>query len=199
MKASTNPRKARIAVWAIPLAGMALAPPSIAAVPDSITSRTTAIAIVEVSLADRTITLRAGDEVLGTWPIASSEPGHPTPPGNFQIRRIVWNPGQTPPVANDSSTTRPATHDRANPAGAVKIYFREPAYYIHGTDDNGSIGLAASHGCIRMRDEDAIALATLVMEHGGEPRSPNWFQRVLNRVTQSREIRLSTPVRILIS
>lgn len=180
-------------------ANMVSAPPVIATVQDTIARQAPAIAIVEVSLADRTITISAGDDILGTWPIITGGSGHPTPSGNFQIRRIVWNPGQTPPGVNDTTATRPEPDDLDNPTGTVKIYFREPAYYIHGTSDDGSIGRASSHGCIRMRDEDAIALATLVMERGGEPRSPNWFQRVLNRVTQTREIRLSTPVRILIS
>ncbi|HEY1052804.1 MAG TPA: L,D-transpeptidase [Prosthecobacter sp.] len=30
--------------------------------------------------------------------------------------------------------------------------------YIHGTNDEASIGRAASHGCVRMRNRDVIAL-----------------------------------------
>ncbi len=192
MKASISPRIAGIAVMAMLPANMALTPPPIA-------RHAPAIAIVEVSLADRTITLTSGDDILGSWPIIAGGSGHPTPSGNFQIRRIVWNPEQAPVGVNDTTTARTRPENNNGPAGTVKIYFREPAYYIHGPRDDGAIGRASSHGCIRMHDEDAIALATLVMELGGEPRSPNWFQRVLNRVTQTREIRLSTPVRILIS
>ena len=69
--------------------------------------------------------------------------------------------------------------------GRVKIFFAEPDYYIHGTEAEESLGTAASHGCLRMSNDDVIELARLVMEHGGEARSPNWFRRILNRVTDT--------------
>jgi lipoprotein-anchoring transpeptidase ErfK/SrfK len=49
----------------------------------------------------------------------------------------------------------------------VKIYFREPWYYIHGTNDPGSIGTAASRGCLRMRASEAKELARLIERSGG--------------------------------
>jgi lipoprotein-anchoring transpeptidase ErfK/SrfK len=48
----------------------------------------------------------------------------------------------------------------------VKIYFKAPYYYIHGTNSPGSIGSAASHGCLRMRTKDAKALARRISKHG---------------------------------
>jgi murein L,D-transpeptidase YcbB/YkuD len=80
----------------------------------------------------------------------------------------------------------------------VKIFFAEPDYFIHGTEDEESIGRAASHGCIRMRNEDAIALARLVMEQAGDARPPAWYRRVLNRVTRTEEVRLPRPIPIRI-
>ena len=52
----------------------------------------------------------------------------------------------------------------------VKIYFQAPYYYIHGTNDPGSIGEAASHGCIRMAPDDAINLAHRIQDAGGTAR-----------------------------
>jgi lipoprotein-anchoring transpeptidase ErfK/SrfK len=49
----------------------------------------------------------------------------------------------------------------------VKIYFNPPYYFIHGTNDPGSIGEAASHGCIRMTEDDAVSLARRIQEAGG--------------------------------
>jgi lipoprotein-anchoring transpeptidase ErfK/SrfK len=49
----------------------------------------------------------------------------------------------------------------------VKIYFRAPDYYIHGTNNPGSIGSAASHGCLRMTEGDAKALARRIQKAGG--------------------------------
>ena len=55
--------------------------------------------------------------------------------------------------------------DPRNPMQGVKIYFREPWYFIHGTNKPGSIGSAASHGCLRMRTKDAKALARMISKH----------------------------------
>src|SRR2546430_13620071 len=38
----------------------------------------------------------------------------------------------------------------ANPMKVVKIFFKEPDYYIHGTGDINSLGKAESHGCLRI-------------------------------------------------
>jgi lipoprotein-anchoring transpeptidase ErfK/SrfK len=51
----------------------------------------------------------------------------------------------------------------------VKIYFREPAYFIHGTNDPGSIGRAASHGCLRMQVGAAKSLARRIQKYGSVP------------------------------
>ena len=41
---------------------------------------------------------------------------------------------------------------------------RERYIYIHGTNEEGLIGLPASHGCVRMRNRDVIELFELVGE-----------------------------------
>jgi hypothetical protein len=48
-----------------------------------------------------------------------------------------------------------------NVLGAYRLNFGE-GYGIHGTDQPRSIGQAASHGCIRMRNEDISRLVALV-------------------------------------
>ncbi|MBV9773802.1 MAG: L,D-transpeptidase [Gemmatimonadetes bacterium] len=39
--------------------------------------------------------------------------------------------------------------------GAAKLEMYD-GYYFHGTDDESSIGQAASHGCIRMHKKDIL-------------------------------------------
>jgi murein L,D-transpeptidase YcbB/YkuD len=80
--------------------------------------------------------------------------------------------------------------------GRVKIFFSDPDYYIHGTSDEGSLGRAASHGCIRMSNADVVEVARLVMEYGGQTRPPSWFRRIINRVTDTQEVRLTSAVPI---
>jgi lipoprotein-anchoring transpeptidase ErfK/SrfK len=92
---------------------------------------------------------------------------HPTPTGRFRTGRIDWNPRWVPPPSEWARKFKPrAPGDPRNPMQGVKIYFREPWYFIHGTNDPGSIGTAASHGCIRMRTKDAKSLARRISKHG---------------------------------
>jgi murein L,D-transpeptidase YcbB/YkuD len=62
----------------------------------------------------------------------------------------------------------------------VKIFFQEPDYYIHGTDDEDSLGGRASHGCIRMSESDVAELARYLMEHTGVKQSDAWYQKVIS-------------------
>jgi lipoprotein-anchoring transpeptidase ErfK/SrfK len=180
-------------------AALAGAPTADAAPVRAFAAEPAAAVQLEVSLGDRTLQLRLGDEVVATYDVAVGKEGHRTPTGTFHIRRIIWNPSWTPPNASWARGRKPrGPGDPRNPMGRVKIFFAEPDYYIHGTDDESSIGTAASHGCIRMRNDDAIELARLLMEHAGETRPPAWYQRVLNRVTRTEEVRLTNPLPVRI-
>lgn len=48
------------------------------------------------------------------------------------------------------------------PFGAFWMGLSKPHYGIHGTNDPSSIGHMVSHGCIRMYNEDVLALAAIV-------------------------------------
>ena len=49
-----------------------------------------------------------------------------------------------------------------NPVGLVWIDLTEPTYGIHGTPGPSDIGKTQSHGCIRLTNWDAVALAGMV-------------------------------------
>ncbi len=154
-----------------------------------------ATARIEVDLSDRSLQLLVGDEVVAAYTVAVGKANHETPTGDFQVRRLIWNPSWTPPDsewARDKEPTPPG--DPNNPMGRVKIFFSEPDYYIHGTEAEESLGSAASHGCLRMSNAEVIELARAVMEHGGETRPAGWFQRILNRFRDTEEVRLAEPL-----
>jgi len=154
---------------------------------------------IEVSLEGRRLYVYEGEEEIGSFAVAVGQSEHPTPRGEFSIRRVIWNPRWVPPKAGWArGKTAKEPGDPDNPMGRVKMFFQEPDYYIHGTNAQESLGTAASHGCIRMANEDIVELAKLVMEHGGEPREPGWFRRVLNRVRNTSEVRLGNPVPVVI-
>src|ERR1051325_4235047 len=48
-------------------------------------------------LSSRTLTVMGANGVIKTFTVAVGSPKYPTPPGNYTIRKIVWNPSWTPP------------------------------------------------------------------------------------------------------
>lgn len=155
---------------------------------------------LEVDLATRQLNVIEDGQVVASYPVAIGKPSYPTPKGSFSIRRIIWNPRWVPPDspwANKKQPTGPG--DPNNPMGKVKIFFSEPDYYIHGTKFVDSLGEAESHGCLRMRNDDVIALASRVMAAGGKPVEESWIRRMVNRIRSTQEVRLSRAVPIAIT
>ena len=124
---------------------------------------------LDADLGDRVLKIVQDNHVVKTYAIAVGRPGHPTPTGSFTTGQIEWNPSWTPPDADWAKNKKPQPPGaKANPLRAVKIYFKAPDYYIHGTNDPNSIGEAASHGCIRMTATDATDLASRIQQAGGK-------------------------------
>jgi len=135
---------------------------------------------LEASLSDRKLTLRRDGEIIKTYDVAIGAPSFPTPTGQYNIRKMVWNPRWTPPkVAWAAGKTPKAPGTDANPMKTVKIFFQEPDYYIHGTGAVETLGEAASHGCLRMDPSDAAEVGLMVMENGGVTRDWDWVKGIL--------------------
>ena len=156
---------------------------------------------LSANLGARILTVTRGDSTLMTYAVAVGQDRYPTPHGTFTIRKIVWNPSWRPPPDADWAKGKKAKApgDPGNPMKVVKIFFQEPDYYIHGTDDVESLGSAASHGCLRMDPTEIAGLAKLIMEHGGQPRGENWFWRILHSRRQEQVVYLDNPVSLTIA
>jgi murein L,D-transpeptidase YcbB/YkuD len=153
---------------------------------------------LSVDVSERTLYLWGGDVEPREYAVAVGTEEHPTPTGSFTIEKIIWNPAWVPPAtewAEDEERREPG--DPENPMQAVKIFFDEPDYYIHGTNAEHTLGEAASHGCLRMAPDDAEELARILMEHGGESRSASWYRQA-SRDDRTRTVRLSDPVRFTV-
>lgn len=129
-----------------------------------------------------------GDRVLETYPIAVGMPGFDTPTGNFAITHAEWNPWWNPPThrawARDEKRTPPGPN---NPMGRVKLFFL-PLYFIHGTPEGESIGTPASHGCVRMRNNDVVELARLLHEKAAPHISAADLARLAARPGATRRV-----------
>ena len=149
---------------------------------------------LQVDLSDRSLVAIEDGNVVDRFAVAVGTKQYPTPKGSFQIRKVVWNPSWKPPDSKwaKGKPPRPPGHPE-NPMKRVKIFFSEPDYYIHGTDDEDSLGTADSHGCIRMSPGEATRVAQLVMTHGGKPMPEPWYRRIFRRRT-TKVIYLTTPV-----
>lgn len=126
-----------------------------------------------------------GDSVLQSYPVAVGDTAFQTPTGEFRVSSAEWNPWWRPPArawAKDDKLTPPGPE---NPMGRVKLFFTN-LYYLHGTPDEKSIGSAASHGCVRMRNRDVIALATLLQERTGTGKGAAFVKRVTAGRTTTR-------------
>lgn len=146
----------------------------------------------------RILVVRLGGQDVRTYQVAVGTKTKPTPMGTYAIRHIVWNPAWHPPDAKWAKGKKPAPPgDPKNPMKIVKIFFREPDYYIHGTDDDDSLGGAASHGCIRMATSDVEELGRFIMDHAGVPPSDDWFDQVMSG-SKPADVRLPAGVSIVI-
>jgi lipoprotein-anchoring transpeptidase ErfK/SrfK len=96
-----------------------------------------------------------------TYGIAVGRVGLETPAGLYHVQNKAINPAWTMP---NSSWVAPKDRGKVIPGGTAEnpLKARWLGIYagagIHGTDDSGSIGSAASHGCIRMRIPDVEEL-----------------------------------------
>jgi L,D-transpeptidase ErfK/SrfK len=155
---------------------------------------------LEADLSKRQLIVYHGDKEAATYGVAVGSSKYPTPTGSYRIQRIVWNPPWIPPDRGWAKGKEPQEPGAAaNPMRVVKIYFKEPDYYIHGTNAPESIGDAASHGCLRMEAGDAANLARYLMEHGGQPREDSWFKRVLHFRSETKTVYLDSPISLTIS
>jgi lipoprotein-anchoring transpeptidase ErfK/SrfK len=133
------------------------------------------------SLGKNILVVRVNGRDVKTFPVSVGVNAHQTPQGHFGIRHIVWNPSWHPPKAawaKKKQATGPGS--AANPMKVVKIFFREPDYYIHGTDHEDKLGAPASHGCVRMSQANVYELGRLLQERAGAPRQPQWYAEVIN-------------------
>jgi lipoprotein-anchoring transpeptidase ErfK/SrfK len=108
-----------------------------------------------VNIAARKIVLLEDGKVVKMYPVAVGKHSTPSPSGSFHIASHVANPT----YSHDGKVVRPGP---ANPVGTRWMGLGFKGYGIHGTNQPESIGHAASHGCIRMRNHDVEELFELV-------------------------------------
>lgn len=146
-----------------------------------------------LNLSARRLHVYENGERTRSYTVSVGKPKHRTPVGSYRISRVVWNPWWHPPNSKWARGKKPTPPGPSNPMGRVKMYFRE-LYYIHGTPQTGSLGQAVSHGCVRMSNSNAIALARKVHEHGSPNVKPSVIDKLVSNSRSTRTIWLKKPV-----
>jgi hypothetical protein len=111
--------------------------------------------VVLVSLVDRKLAVIDNGVVIATFQVAVGAKWSPSPTGQFTITSRVSNP-----TYYHHGTVIPTGKD--NPVGTRWVGLDLKGYGIHGTNAPRSIGRAASHGCIRLRNQDMERLFTML-------------------------------------
>ena len=132
---------------------------------------------IVVSIPDRKLMLLEGEQVLKIYDVAVGAAATPSPHGEFTIVTRAINPvwKNVPPGPR-------------NPVGTRWLGLSIKGYGIHGTNAPGSIGKAASHGCIRMRNRDVEELFGLVSTGVAvelDNQRPEEFASILDRAQRT--------------
>jgi lipoprotein-anchoring transpeptidase ErfK/SrfK len=133
--------------------------------------------LIRISVREQRLDLLSGDEIIATYPVSTSrfglgteEGSMKTPGGRFQIcekigdgaplktifrGRIPLRPDDPAPPTDDLILSRILWLEGLEEHNANT---RDRFIYIHGTNHEADIGRPASHGCIRMKNADLVAL-----------------------------------------
>lgn len=111
--------------------------------------------------------LDAGDTVIGQWPATMGSEHDPLPLGEWTIEGVAEDPvfHYNPKLFWDADPAHAKAEVPSgpnNPVGTVWIDLSKEHYGIHGTPEPGNVGKTASHGCIRMTNWSALALARAI-------------------------------------
>jgi lipoprotein-anchoring transpeptidase ErfK/SrfK len=105
-----------------------------------------------VDLSEQKMELFVDDQLVDVFPVSTGRIGYGTPPGDYHAEWITafW---------------RSRKYHYAPMPWSV---FFHGGYAIHGTTEVWRLGQPASHGCIRLRPDNAKIFYTLVLKNGSE-------------------------------
>ncbi|MEA2875395.1 MAG: hypothetical protein QOF14_591 [Hyphomicrobiales bacterium] len=123
---------------------------------------------LEVDKSNGVVRVLAKDgALLAAYPASVGSEEKPAPSGTLKVVRVAHNPTYTyDPAfkfrgvkADEKLHIAPGPN---NPVGSVWIALNEKSYGIHGTSEPSKVGKVDSHGCVRLTNWDALALAKMV-------------------------------------
>ena len=122
---------------------------------------------------DQVLLLRNGEnklylyqdgEITHSYSVAPGLPEYPTPSGLFEVTEKRYMPTWVNPDPDGWGKDLPKQIGPGpdNPLGLRALNWSAPAIRFHGTTATYSLGYNASHGCVRMSNNDVIELYDMV-------------------------------------
>ena len=106
--------------------------------------------VARIDVSKQTMTVSYGGEVLHNWAVSTGKSGHYTPRGAFRPQRMaaMW-------------------HSRKynNSPMPYSVFFTG-GYAVHGTNHVKALGRPASHGCVRLKTNNAAVFYSLIEQVG---------------------------------
>jgi lipoprotein-anchoring transpeptidase ErfK/SrfK len=110
------------------------------------------------------LTLFIAGEQTRQWVVATGTGDFPTPLGRYHIELKRYMPTWVNPAPDGWGKDMPESIPPGpkNPLGVRALNWSAPAIRFHGTQAVDSLGTDASHGCVRMHNDDVSELYDLV-------------------------------------
>jgi hypothetical protein len=120
--------------------------------------------VLLVRIGENKLYLYEDGEITHTWTVATGQPEYPTPTGLYEVTEKRYMPTWINPSPDTWGASMPAEipPGLSNPLGLRAINWSAPAIRFHGTQAIYSLGYNASHGCVRMSNDDVIELYDLI-------------------------------------
>lgn len=106
------------------------------------------------------------DSGVQVYPVGVGTEENPSPLTNAQVTMALTSPAWYPPesiraehAADGGFLPRMIPPGPDNPLGSHALLLSEKGYLIHGTNKKFGVGMAVSHGCFRMYNEDISRFA----------------------------------------
>jgi lipoprotein-anchoring transpeptidase ErfK/SrfK len=124
----------------------------------------TAHVLIKVDTKTNMLEVHEGEKLIAAYPVTVGSAQTASPIGEWKVRRIT----KMPTFRYDKEMLKHGQRSGnfhllppgpRNPVGVMWIALNKKGIGIHGTNDPGSIGRAASHGCIRLANWDVVRLA----------------------------------------
>ena len=107
-------------------------------------------------LKERQLYVYKGQKAIASYPVAIGRPEAPTPTGEFRVLEMLENPSWQNPLTGEVEA--PGEDGSLGTRWMGFANLPNGVIGFHGTPNRASIGRAVSHGCVRMRNEDAESL-----------------------------------------